>query len=118
MDNLLRETLNVMDQFFKGPENVDWVGSRDGSWAGSWEDFAEVADVEYDAGLGSAHVASDLVVVFDDRSWLERHEYDGSEGWEYKALPTREADANPFRAVVSTAAMWPDMHELNAGDDE
>ena len=48
-----------------------------------WENFKEVANVEYDSGFGSPQVAEDLIIMGSD-FWLERHEYDGSEWWEYK----------------------------------
>ena len=31
-----------------------------------------------------------IVIVFEDGTWLERGEYDGSEWWEYKQKPTLE----------------------------
>lgn len=37
---------------------------------------------------GTEEVATDLLVV-GDGWWLERHEYDGSEWWEHKALPAK-----------------------------
>jgi hypothetical protein len=43
-------------------------------------------DFNYDAGYGSQQL--DGLVLFNDNTWLERHEYDGSEWWEYKRCPT------------------------------
>ena len=39
-------------------------------------------------GFGGAEVNENLFVVGADW-WLERHEYDGSEWWEFKTLPTK-----------------------------
>lgn len=43
---------------------------------------------KYDHGFGGQNLFG--WVVFDDGTWLERGEYDGSEWWEYKQCPTRE----------------------------
>jgi hypothetical protein len=42
-------------------------------------------DLEYDDGYGLQELFG--VVLFDDNSWLERHEYDGSENWVWKRTP-------------------------------
>lgn len=42
-------------------------------------------DLEYDAGYGLQELFGH--VIFDDNSWLERHEYDGSENWVWKRTP-------------------------------
>jgi hypothetical protein len=43
---------------------------------------------KYDDGYGSQALFG--FVVFKNNSWLERWEYDGSEGWTYKCKPTEE----------------------------
>jgi len=43
-------------------------------------------DFNYDAGYGSQQL--DGLVLFNDNTWLERHEHDGSEWWEHKRCPT------------------------------
>ena len=46
-----------------------------------WNDL----DFEYDEGYGGQELFG--IVWFNDGSWLERWEYDGSEGWTYKKTP-------------------------------
>lgn len=82
--NLKNSTLNVLKQHNKLPSDIKWVGCT--SFKISIEEFWKLADKEYDAGYGCPEVAIDLIVV-GDNWWLERHEYDGSEWWEYKELP-------------------------------
>jgi hypothetical protein len=68
---------------------------------GSHEEFdaaLPALDFEYDNGYGGQNLFG--YVVFDDRSWLERHEYDGSERWDYKQTPSRD------RVMTFTAAWW------------
>jgi hypothetical protein len=95
--NLLEETLDVLKEHKLQQKNISWVGSRDGKYVTSWSDFKTIAqNTNYNAGYGSQEIASDLVVVFRDGSWLERDEYDGSEVWEYKIQPKQQDNALPF----------------------
>lgn len=50
-----------------------------------WLVFLEGLRFDYDDGFGSQHLFG--VVWFNDGSWLEREEYDGSEGWILKRTP-------------------------------
>ena len=84
--NLLKETLEALWQHGKKSSDVKWCGTENG-WC-TWDEFAAVADVEYESGYGATKVAKDLVIVGEDW-WLERREYDGSEWWEFKTLPTK-----------------------------
>lgn len=43
-------------------------------------------DEHYDNGYGAQELFG--YIVFTDGTWLERHEYDGSEWWEFKRTPT------------------------------
>jgi hypothetical protein len=89
--NLLNETLEVLWKYGKSEEEVEWVGSEEWGWF-TWEEFKEVAkDVWYDNGYGVEEIATDLVVVGSDW-WLERHGYDGAEGWVFKTKPRRPAE--------------------------
>lgn len=84
--NLLSETTDVLAEHKRSTSDVRWVGNHN-LWM-SWDEFAAIADVTYDAGFGGANVNETLLIVGDDW-WMERHEYDGSEWWEYKSLPIR-----------------------------
>lgn len=48
-----------------------------------------LASINYDNGYGSQELFG--TIVFKDGTWLERGEYDGSEWWEYRKLPTEES---------------------------
>lgn len=79
--NLLQETLEFLSDNSRKPEDVEWVGG-DTFWF-TWDEFAALADVEYDKGYGSQEVASDLIIWGDDFR-LVRAEYEGSEWWEFQ----------------------------------
>lgn len=79
--NLLKETNIELATFKFTPEDIIFIGSVDGNYECSWNEFCELANFEYDDGYGGTEVVSDLVIRFKDGSFLERWEYDGSEGW-------------------------------------
>jgi hypothetical protein len=54
-----------------------------------YDKFLDGLDFEYDSGYGSQELFG--YVLFKDGTWLERHEYDGSEWWEYKKTPDIKA---------------------------
>ncbi len=96
MTNLLKETIEELADNKKVPQDVQWVGSQDGKYSLSWEQFAvKASQIDYDSGYGGQELASNLVVVGPDW-WLERHEYDGSEWWEFKTLPVCTEDTQAF----------------------
>jgi hypothetical protein len=86
--NLLKETKAILKETGKSIEDVRWVGNH--TYHYPWSHFEKIANVEYNAGYGGAEIPGDLQVVGDDW-WLERGEYDGSEWWEYKTMPTKPA---------------------------
>lgn len=82
--NLLAETISCLENNGKTANDVIWVGTE--KEKATWDSFASVADFDYDNGFGGEVIDTALLVVGKD-FWLERHEYDGSEWWEFKALP-------------------------------
>ena len=96
---LLEETLEQLKAAGKSTDDVKWVGSRDGKFVAPWKVAEPMFNVDYDSGFGAQEVAPDLVVVGQDW-WLERHEYDGSEWWEYKTMP-RMREAEPLPRVFN-----------------
>lgn len=82
--NLLEETLKILRDHNKTPNDVEWVGDNCLNVYCSWEEFEkQAARIEYDNGYGVAHINPHMVVVGEDW-WLERAEYDGAEWWEFK----------------------------------
>ena len=96
MSNLLEETIAVLTENKKSPKDVIWVGNNLGY--STWENFASIANFEYDNGYGSEEVVPSLLLVGKDW-WLERHEYDGSEWWEFKSLPIQPKRKRIIKSV-------------------
>lgn len=105
--NLLKETLDVLASNNKTESVVLWVGIQRGDYekrpsiSFSWDEFAALADFEYDNGYGGAEIADHLKIVGADW-WLERGEYDGAEWWEFKTLPTKPEYGKPCKADLES----------------
>lgn len=87
IENLLQETLKYLKDQNLTAEDVVFV--TDGRHSIGWDEFAQLADFEYEKGYGTEHIFSALKIV-GENWWLERHEYDGREWWEFKALPEQK----------------------------
>ena len=91
MNNLLKETKEKLAEHGKSWKDVHYVSVYDNfseQKAISIPVFKKVINRNYDDGYGHPEVNESLEIVGDDW-WLERHEYDGSEWWEYKTKPVR-----------------------------
>ena len=87
MTNLYEETAKVLLRYGKSMSDVVFVSGNGHEIP--LDNFIETAkSYDYDNGFGGEEVPIDLLVVGKDW-WIERHEYDGSEWWEYKTLPQR-----------------------------
>ena len=89
MINLLSETIEKLVKHGKKPEDVLFV--MDTKSYCSFKEFSENASFEYDDGFGCIEISLHLKIVGADW-WLERYEYDGSEGWEFKTLPIKPSN--------------------------
>lgn len=108
--NLKEETLEVLKEYGKTMDNVEWVGSADGYI--EKEDFLRLADIEYYGSFGAQEVASDLVIVGDD-FYMIRGEYDGSEWWEYHSIELFRKPENRLEVTRLAGGMWDTLKELN-----
>ena len=117
--NLLQETIEDLKDNGKTIDDVLWVGNEKAKT--TWTKFAEIADVEYNGGYGSPQVAYDLLIV-GNGFWLERHEYDGSEWWEFKKAIIEPKDQIELKAVIIEQAEklgieiscgWENLFNLN-----
>ena len=113
MNNLWEETIRVLENHHKTWKDVRFVcGNSFG--VTNFETLAKRTN--YDNGFGGQEVAEDIKVV-GDYWWLERHEYDGSEWWEYKEMPTKPKE---FFVMDSLLAIygWETLAEIKDGEQE
>jgi len=85
--NLLEETKRVLGENGKTIFDVLWFGTKEAVFD---VDIQRLFSVDYNTGFGRQEIPGELLVVGEDW-WLERHEYDGSEWWEFKAMPVKPA---------------------------
>ena len=109
MSNLMLETWEILEHNGKEVSDIKWVGSKDFSIG--IDEFIKLANREYDDGYGGQEVAQDLVVVGDDW-WLERHDYDGSEWWEFKTLPQKPAQKRTINTLFTDSG-WETLRRIN-----
>ena len=117
MITLKQETIEILYAHNKCPDDIVWIGISGEDDVEDYkynnipcempqELFWKIADRVYDDGFGSHIVPLNLKIV-GDNWWLERHEYDGSEWWEFKTLPTRPSNIrNPFVPTQNLYNTW------------
>lgn len=66
-------------------ENVRTFSLKQGHTPDEYEDFLKSLNFSYDSGYGSQKVFG--FIWYEDGTWSELGEYDGSEWWAYKVLP-------------------------------
>lgn len=104
-NNLLKETKKVLKEFNKSIDDIIWIGSENNYI--DIEKFFEIADTEYTKDYYEHQVACNMFIVGKDW-WLERHEFDGDEWWEYKSVPTKPKNKIELKALTRTQANYQD----------
>ena len=86
MTNLYEETVEILKEHRKTFNDVRFVKGE--NFLIDKDEFIKIAkNTTYDNGFGWSEIALDLVIM-GDNWWLERKEYDGSEWWEFKRIPS------------------------------
>lgn len=110
MTNLLKETEEILKQNDIEITDILWIGSSKDDFYIPLEHALELMNVEYHSGFGAPEIAEDLIVV-GKNWWLERHEYDGSEWWEFKHMPTKPTESKTLNHVAG--GKWNTLNEIN-----
>jgi hypothetical protein len=98
--NLLAETKEAIKDSGHTPDDIVFIGSRESGHRCTWDQFTQLADVTYHNGFGAQEVASDLEIVFRDGTTMWRHEYDGSENWDYSLPFVMPTESKPITALT------------------
>lgn len=121
ISNLLQETLDDITEAGLDTNKIVFIGSSNYEYECTWEEFKELANIKYDSGHGAQKVATDLIIVFDDGSYMDRKEYDGAEWWEVHK-PVEIPDTRPKKKIERLVASpdhghgWKSVYGLNAPD--
>ena len=108
--NLLEETKKMLKDNHKTINDIKWIGTD--KYYIDINEFLEKADVNYDDGYGAPEVATNLKIVGDDW-WMERHEYDGSEWWEFKSMIKKPNKKLELKTLFAKSVGWETLEEAN-----
>ena len=85
--NFAEETKQALEKSGKTSKDILWIGCK--NFSIPVDEFWKIADFSYDAGYGAQCINAGLVIMLNDRTWLFRKEYDGSEQWELASIPEK-----------------------------
>ena len=96
MATVLDEILDVMDAYDKSEDDIIYVGTTDGVFGISWEEFKEIVE-DMECRYGILNHYTEFIIVAKD--WVIVQEYDGGYyqyDWRLIEIPTSLEDARPF----------------------
>lgn len=111
--NLLTETQSDIEQSGHTVDEIIFIGSESSGHSCDWNEFTMLANKDYDSGFGAQKVASDLVIVFSDGAKMWRHEYDGSENWDYSAPFETPKETKKIGSLFTSNVGWEDLEDIN-----
>lgn len=94
--NLLQETKELLAENGKTIFDIEWFGTAECEYIC---DLQQLLNIEYNDGFGCAEIPEDFILVGED-FWLERHEYDGAEWWEYKTMPIKPKESKSTLKLI------------------
>lgn len=115
--NLLHETLEYLEICHKTTQEIHWIGSEDGDYTMTWEDFEILADTEYGPEVDAYTVAADLVVVGMDW-WLRREpNANGIDCWVYNQKPMCNVPSIQISQIFVPWNIDMYIYDLNNGEN-
>ena len=122
--NLLEETIQAIEKSGHSIEDIHHVVVKDKeasflknvpvSIATTWDTFVEMAkNFNYYSGYGNEAVWVYSRVVFNDRSYLERAEYDGSEWWRFIDIPDLNVPIMEYNKSIMSLNSYESEEEIN-----
>ena len=110
--NLLKETVEKMDLSNLRHEDIVFIGSDKTGHSCTWEEYVALADFEYDEGYGLQKVATDLIIVFNCGTILNREEYNGYEYWTVRKPFTIPTTRKAITSLFSEEG-WDRLEDIN-----
>lgn len=115
--NLLEETRQLLEDNGLSLDDIEAVFGED--FQIPVAEFVELAKAtDYDAGYGAPKVATDLIILLKDGSWLTREEYDGSEWWQMHRRPSPPEEARHVARLTTRSIGWDTLAGCNRMDEE
>lgn len=94
--NLLDETKKILNAYGKSISDIEWFGNSSIEYIC---DLEKLIDLEYNSSYVFVEIPEDFILVGAD-FWIERHERDGSEWWEYKTMPKKPDKAKVVSKLI------------------
>ena len=88
--NLYNEVIEELKDHKKTVKDIIFIAC-DNKLISVDEFMGYARNFDYDEGFGTNYVNPALIIV-GDNWWLERHEYDGSEWFEFKTIPVKPTE--------------------------
>lgn len=122
--NLLKETIQAIEKSGHSIEDIHHVivKNKEDSFfnktetpiATTWDAFVEMAkNLNYYNGYGNEAIWAYSRVVFKDRSFLERAEYDGSEWWRFVEIPDLNVPIVEYNKSIMSVNSYESDEEIN-----
>ena len=96
LENLLEQTKSILEENGLTIFDIEWFGTAKCEFIC---DLQSLLNVDYDDGFGVGEVDIEFILVGKD-FWLERHEYDGSEWWEFKRMPVKPSNKKTVNKLI------------------
>lgn len=109
--NLLQETIKAIKDSGHTPEQIIFIGSEESGHHCTWEEFQELADIEYGDGFDAQMVPLDLIIVFDGGATMWRSEFNGSEIWDYSRPFVFPSSLKPITRLAGPFCFY--LEEIN-----
>jgi len=113
LTNFLQETLEDIRNIGFTPDDIVFIGSRDGKYSCTWEEFKDLADQYYYQDSPEQEVASDLIIVFRDGTVLERKEQRGLEWWSYFKPFRMPKKSEPIKRIFCLDLGWATLEQIH-----
>lgn len=108
MKNFLIETIEAMTTNLKTADDVIYIGSQKTGHQCTWTEFTHLADDVYAESMVKHQVVKDIVIVFNDYSYLKR-DVDTKilrERWVFVPSPKPVAEKLPIVSLFTNAWRW------------
>lgn len=115
MTNFLEETIEAIERSGHKISDIYFIGSLDGAYECTWNEFSSLADFEYHSGFGGQEVVKDILIVFNDGQTMTRGEHDGSEWWQYSKPFKKQETTIPIKRLIAVEEKigWYSIEEIN-----
>lgn len=99
--HLLIETIDILQQNNLSEQDILWVGTRNGRYSTSWEEFCVLAYIDYNHNDYLGPKIQEALCVVGNNWWLEREYLDEyhKEYWTFHRIPFLAQDTLKLTSI-------------------